>query len=86
MEELLGYMADRIGLDLQGRSVGRILFIVLLYSTLGLLLLIGGLYYLSAHYSEGAVAILTGVILALLGIAFLIRIIVNTTALIRSRK
>jgi hypothetical protein len=46
MEELFGYLADWLGLELRGRSTGRIVVIVALYATAGLLLFCAGLYLL----------------------------------------
>lgn len=85
MEELLGYFADWIGLDLQGRSTGRIIVIVALYSTAGLLLFLVGLYLLT-KYDDDAVWILSGVVCALLGAVFLIRIGLNIRVLLRPPK
>lgn len=82
MEELLGYVADWIGLDLRGRSTGRIVVIVALYTTAGLLLIAAGLYLLTQS-DRDPVSILSGLICLLVGGAFLIRIGLNVRALRR---
>jgi hypothetical protein len=85
LEELLGYIADWIGLDLVGRSRTRIIASVLSYSILGLVLSIGGLYSLIS-YHNGGVVVLSGVFCSILGLAFLIRIGINLAALFRQRR
>jgi hypothetical protein len=82
VEELLGYIADWIGLDLRGQSTGRIAVIVALYTTAGLLLLSAGLYLLT-QYDRDPPSILSGFICLLLGAAFLIRVGLNVRALLR---
>jgi hypothetical protein len=85
LEELLGYIADGIGLKLVGRSRPRIIGSVLFFSILGLVLMIGGLYSLMS-YHDGGVAVLSGAFLSILGLAFLIRIAINLTVLFRKRR
>jgi len=85
LEELLGYIADWIGLDLRGRSLPRIIAIVLLYTLAGILLLAFGLYSLAADH-DGAVSILSGVICSALGLAFLVRIGTNIARLLRQHQ
>lgn len=85
MEEFFGYLADRIGLDLRGRSTGRIMVIVALYTAAGLLLLFAGFHLLTASYDD-AVSRLSGFICVGMGLAFLIRIGLNLRAVLRHPK
>ena len=85
LEELLGYIADWIGLELVGRSRPRIIASVLFFSILGLVLTIGGLYFL-IDYHDGGVAVLSGAFLSILGLAVLLRIGINLVALFRQRR
>jgi hypothetical protein len=85
LEELLGYIADWIGLELAGRSQPRIIASVLFFSILGLVLIIGGLYSLISYHNDGVV-VLSGVFCSILGLAFLIRIGINLAALFRQRR
>jgi hypothetical protein len=75
-EEILGYLADRLGLDLRGRSAVRKLVIIALYAGLGLVLLAGGGHYAVVHANDG-IALVSGIICALVGIAYVIRITIN---------
>ena len=59
--------------------------IVILYSSVGLLLLVGGVYY-AFHHSNDGVAITGGVVAALLGIAFIVRISANIIQVTRATK
>jgi hypothetical protein len=85
VQELLGALADWLGLDLRGRSIGRIIVIVALYTAAGLLLALAG-FYLIAAYRDDPVSILSGLVCLALGVAFLIRIGVNVRALLRRPK
>jgi hypothetical protein len=84
-EELLGYIADWIGLDLVGRSRPRIVASVLFFSILGLVLMVGGLYSL-INYHDGSVAVLSGLFLSILGLALVVRIALNLAALFRQQR
>ena len=84
-EELLGYIADWIGLKLVKRSRPRIIASVLFFSILGVVLIIGGLYSLISDH-DGVVAVLSGAFLSILGLTFLIRISINLVALFRHRR
>ena len=84
LEELLGYIADWIGLKLVGRSRPRIVASVLLFSILGLVLMIGGLYSLTNNH-DGGVAVLSGVFLSILGLALVIRVAINLAVLFLQR-
>ncbi len=82
--ELLGYIADWIGLDLRGRSSPRVICIVAFYSIIGLVLLIVGLWYLVRNHDGGS--LLSGGICSVLGLAILVRIAVNISKLLGQGK
>ena len=85
LEELLGYIANWIGLELIGRSRPRIIASVLFFSIVGLVLMIGGLYFLIDN-RDGGVAVFSGAFLSILGLVFLLRIGINLLALFRHRR
>jgi hypothetical protein len=85
LEELLGYIADWIGLELAGRSRPRIIASVFFFSTLGLVMIIGGIYSLMNYHDDG-VAVFSGLFFSILGSALLIRIGINLAALFRERR
>ncbi len=76
LEELLGALADGIGLDLRNMSAGRRLLALAFFGLGGLALLARGLYALWISAGDWA-TILVGVFCALLGAAWLARIVVN---------
>ena len=82
LEELLGSITGWIGFDLRNKSLAGIIFVVAFWTLLGLALLIGGIRYLLGHLDDGA-GIISGAFLAVLGAAFLARIAVNLSALLR---
>lgn len=76
VEELLGTLANRLGLDLRNRSLIRKLIIAGFWLALGALLLIGGVGFVANHLDD-AIAIVGGALSALLGAAYLARITFN---------
>jgi hypothetical protein len=85
LEELLGYIADWIGIELVGRSQSRIISSVLFFSILGLVLIIGGIYSVMNYHNDG-VAVFCGLFLSVLGLAFLIWISINLATLFWQRR
>jgi hypothetical protein len=83
-EELLGHIANWIGLELVGRSRPRIVASVLFFSILGVVLIVAGLYLLM-NYHDG-VAVVSGLFLSILGLALVVRIALNLAALFRQRR
>jgi hypothetical protein len=84
-EEILGLIADWLGLDLRVMSPAKMILVVVVYSGLGLLFLLGGTYVIVTHRDDG-VAILAGAAVAILGAAYLARITVNLADVIRQRR
>lgn len=76
IDELLGALVNRLGLDLRSRSLVRKLVIVGFWLALGALLLVGGVGFVANHL-DNAVAIVGGALCALLGAAYLARITFN---------
>lgn len=85
LEVILGYLADRLGLDLRDKSAARRVVIVALYSILGLLLLIGGIAIILANLDSGAL-IFSGAACALLGAGYLVRTAINIIAVRRQSR
>ncbi len=84
-EEILGLIADWIGLDLRVMSPAKMILVVMVYSGLGLLFLLGGTFVIVTHRDDG-VAMLAGAAVAILGAAYLARISINLVAVIKRRR
>jgi hypothetical protein len=85
LEELLGALADWIGLDLRKMSARRAAFVVAFYTLAGLALLVGGLIAIIMNLGNAA-TVFGGAVCALIGAAWIARIARNVVVTRRERR
>lgn len=83
LEEILGNLLEKIGIDLLHMSKVRAILVALLYYSIGLILFVGGIYYFLNH-PDDAVGKFCSLIVAAIGVAYLVRISVNLVVYLRT--
>jgi hypothetical protein len=85
IEQLLGHVLEKIGIDLRHMSPRRAVLVTTFYYSVGLMLLVSGSYYFVNH-SDEAPGNLGGLICAALGAAYLVRMTLNVVAYAKTKR